>query len=81
MLLGNLYYDHGQVEQSIPYFEYVTQNTTDSLKKTMSLYSWGYALENTHHCDQAIKKYEQALSLGEVSMKQDLTQAKQRCQK
>jgi tetratricopeptide (TPR) repeat protein len=70
--LGNLYFEHGEVTKSIPWFEKAADTAPGNLEKAMALSAIAYAYENSGKPNDAIQAYQKAINLGEGSLKGDL---------
>lgn len=79
MKLGNLYYDHGDFEKSIPWYEKALNSAPGKFEKAQTLSALGYASENLGKGNAALQSYQKALDLGEASLKGDLLLAMARC--
>jgi tetratricopeptide (TPR) repeat protein len=78
LLIGNLYFRHGQTEKSIEWFESAFKSARQPLAKAVSAYSWGYALEALEQHQEAVRKFEQVLGFGLTPAKPDALLAKAR---
>jgi TolA-binding protein len=72
MSVGDLYLDHGDAAKAIPSFEKAVTGAPKSLDRANALSGLGYARENSGNVAGALQAYEDALKVGEVSLKGDL---------
>jgi tetratricopeptide (TPR) repeat protein len=72
MTVGDLYLDHGDAAKAIPAFEKAVTEAPKSLDRANALSGLGYSRENAGHPAEALQAYEDALKVGEASLKGDL---------
>jgi tetratricopeptide (TPR) repeat protein len=79
IMLGDLYFNHGQPEKSVAWYKEAVNQATGSFDKMLSLYSLGYAYENTAKYQDAVQAYDRAINLGDFGLKGDLLLGIGRC--
>ena len=79
LALGDLYFDHGDAEKSISWYEKATKTAPSKADKTIAFYALGYAYENTKKLSDALGAYEKALASDNGTLKGDLLLALARC--
>lgn len=70
--LGNLYFDHGNFSQALPWYEKAFKTAPANFEKVVSLSAMGYTYEGMGKHSEAIEYFQKALNLGEGSFKGDL---------
>ena len=80
LVLGDLYFNHGDSVKAVPYYEKATGMASGKTEKAMSEYALGYALESSGKPAEAISYYEKALKEGNLGLKGDLLLAIARSQ-
>ncbi len=70
--LGSLFYDHGQPEKALPWFEKSLAASKRPLEKTLALSAIAYTLEDLGRFDDAREKFSKALEQGELAVRGDL---------
>lgn len=70
--LGNLYFDHGNFAQALPWYEKAFKTAPANFEKVVSLSAMGYTYEGMGKYSEAIEYFQKALNLGEGSFKGDL---------
>jgi tetratricopeptide (TPR) repeat protein len=70
--LGDLYFDHGQPEKAVPWYQGAVDKAPAKLERAFAVSALGYAYENSGKYTEAVKTYQQGLALGELSVKGDL---------
>jgi tetratricopeptide (TPR) repeat protein len=71
LILGNLYFNHGEPAKAGPWFQKAADAAPDNLEKSLALSSLGYSLENQNKNQEAASAFEKAANLGEPSVKAD----------
>jgi tetratricopeptide (TPR) repeat protein len=79
LTLGDLYYNHGQAEKSVKWYQEAADSAPGTFEKALAFYALGYSFENAAKPGEALKIYEKALNQGEVGLKGDLLLATARC--
>ncbi len=79
MQLGSLYFDHGQSEKALEWFQRATGSAGDRLDRVSAFSSVGYSQENLGRLTEALASFQKAISYGDVSFKGDLLLAIARC--
>ena len=77
--LGDLYLNHGDGVKAAPYYKQAVGVAPSLFEKALALESVGYAHEGAAAYKEAIQAYEQALNLGQATLKGDLMLAMGRC--
>jgi TolA-binding protein len=80
LALGDLYYQHGQAEKSLPWFQGAADAAPNGFEKTLALTALGYSYESAGKPGDAMTAYEKAISQGEAGLKGDLLLALARAQ-
>ena len=70
--LGDLYFNHGQAEKALPWYQGAVDGASGSAEKAFALYSLGYAQENAGKNAEAVQTFEKGMNLGEPSIKADM---------
>lgn len=78
--LGDLYVRHQKPALARPYLEAAVSSAPNKLEKGIALYSLGVALENAGQAADALKAYDQAVSLAGSLLKADIQLAQARTQ-
>lgn len=80
MALGSLYYDHGEPEKAIPWYEKATKIAPTGYDRALAFSSLGYARENAGRPQDALTAYQKALSLAKAGINRgDLLLSVARC--
>ena len=79
MQLGSLYFDHGQFEKALEWYQKAASTAGDKLDRGTALSSVGYAQENLGKPTEALASFQKAIAVGETSLKGDLLLAIARC--
>ena len=77
--LGNLYFNHGNFEKALPWFQKAVDTAPAKLEKALALSAVGYTYENLGKGNTAIQSFQKAIDLGESSVKGELLIAIARC--
>lgn len=78
LAIGDLYFDHGQAEKALPFYEKSVALAPAGRDRGLSYYSLGYAYEGTGKYTEAVSAYDHALKQGDFGLKGDLLLAKAR---
>ena len=70
--LGDLYFNHGQAEKAVSWYQGAVDGASGSAEKAFALYSLGYAQENAGKNAEAAQTFEKGMNLGEPSIKADM---------
>jgi tetratricopeptide (TPR) repeat protein len=65
LILGALYYDHGDYAKALPWYEKAVQSAPKGLEKALSLISLGHTQANLDKQKEAIQSYQKGVELGE----------------
>lgn len=77
--LGDLYFQHGAFDKALPWYKKAAETAPGHFEKTLALSSLAYLNENAGKLNEAIQSYQQAIDIGEVSLKGDLLLGLARC--
>ena len=77
--LGNLYFNHGNYEKALPWYQKAVDTSASKFDKSLALSLVGYAYENLGKGTSAIESFQKAIDLGEKSLRGDLLMAIARC--
>ncbi len=72
LALGDLYYQHGQAEKSVPFYEEASKSAPSTFDRALAYYSLGYAYENAAKLPEAQQAFDRALSMGETGLRGEL---------
>ncbi|OFZ21728.1 MAG: hypothetical protein A2X94_15690 [Bdellovibrionales bacterium GWB1_55_8] len=72
LLLGDLFFDHGESGKAVPWYSQAASTTSVSFHRALALQSLGYAYENDSKPAEALAAYEKALGAGAADLKGDL---------
>jgi tetratricopeptide (TPR) repeat protein len=78
LVLGKLYLNHGEPAKAAEWFSKSTEHAPASLDRALAWNSLGYAYENDTQYKEAMSAFDQALSVGEATLKGDLLLSKAR---
>ena len=72
LFLGNLYYNHGESEKSLPWYLKASESASGSMEKAFAYSALGYAQENAGKNQDALDSFDKALNQGEGMIKGDV---------
>lgn len=80
MAVGSLYYNHGEPEKAIPWYQKATTSAPRGYDRALAFSSLGYAEENAGKPQDALQSYQKAMSLSEPGIDRgDLLLSVARC--
>lgn len=77
--LGTLYYNHGQTEKALPIFQKAASGAPEKLDRAFAWSAIAFTQENLGKFSEALAAYQQAISVGEATLKGDLLLGIARC--
>ncbi|MBC7690163.1 MAG: tetratricopeptide repeat protein [Methylotenera sp.] len=72
LMLGDLYYNHGDAAKSITWYQAAVDTATDGSDRALSLYDLAYAYENSGKFPEAVKTYEKGMNQGEPALQGEI---------
>lgn len=72
LILGDLYFEHGESEKAEPHYQAAADSISAPLEKALVLLALGYTYENSKKLKEALDVFQRAFNLGQEGLKGEL---------